>query len=130
MSFTYTPGTDIAKLRMLIADTVSAPPPRPIFTDEELGDFIAMAGHYWPAAAMAVNSIAINEVLVQKVMTIMGTQTDGAAMSKELRQLAKQIKEDYKEFLTSELGFATAEMPDGTFAYKEALCKNYMRGLI
>ena len=127
MTWTYDPTTDLGKMRLLIADTDSS---RQIMEDEDLQAFIAISGHYWPGAAMALDSIATNEVLTQKVLTIMGTSTDGAKVAKELRARAMQLRADFKNFgPTTELGFATAEMPDGAFSREEMLLKQYMRGL-
>jgi hypothetical protein len=124
--FTSDPTTDLGKMRLLVSDTDST---RPIMDDEDLQAFITIAGHYWPGAAMALDSIATNEVLTQKVLTIMGTSTDGAKVAKELRARARQLREDFKNFgPTTELGFATAEMPDGAFSREEMLLKQYQRG--
>ncbi len=113
-------------MRLLVSDTDST---RQILQDEDLQAFVAIAGHYWPGAAMALDSIATNEVLTQKVLTIMGTSTDGAKVAKELRSRAKQLREDFKMFgPVTELGFATAEMPDGVFSREEMLLKQYKRG--
>jgi hypothetical protein len=127
VTWTFDPTTDLGKMRLLVSDTDSS---RPILDDEDLQAFISITGHYWPGAAMALDSIATNEVLTQKVLTIMGTSTDGAKVAKELRLRAKQLREDFKIFgPVSELGFATAEMPDGAFSREEMLLKQYMRGL-
>jgi hypothetical protein len=127
LTWTYAPTTDLGKMRLLVADTDSS---RQIMQDEDLQGFIAIAGHYWLGAAMALDSIAANEVLTQKVLTIMGTSTDGAKVAKELRARAKQLREDFRSFgPTAELGFASAEMPDGAFSYEEMLLKQYQRGL-
>lgn len=127
MTWTFDPSTDLGKMRLLISDTDSS---RQIMEDEDLQAFIAISGHYWPGAAMALDSIATNEVLTQKVLTIMGTSTDGAKVAKELRARAMQLRADFKNFgPTTELGFATAEMPDGAFSREEMLLKQYMRGL-
>lgn len=127
MSWDYDPTTDIGKMRLLIADTDQS---RQIMQDEDLQGFIDIAGNYWLGAAMALDSIAANEVLTQKVLTIMGTSTDGAKVAKELRARAKQLRDDFKNFgPVTELGFATAEMPDGVFSREEMLFKQYLRGL-
>jgi hypothetical protein len=126
VTFTFDPTTDLGKMRLLVSDTDTT---RQILQDEDLQAFIAIAGHYWPGAAMALDSIATNEVLTQKVLTIMGTSTDGAKVAKELRARAQQLRADYKTFgPVAELGFATAEMPDGVFSREEMLLKQYQRG--
>lgn len=123
---TFDPTTDLGKMRLLVSDTDVS---RPILDDEDLEAFIAIAGNYWLGAAMALDSIATNEVLTQKVLTIMGTSTDGAKVAKELRARARQLREDFKNFgPATELGFATAEMPDGAFSREEMLLKQYQRG--
>jgi hypothetical protein len=110
---------------MLISDTDSE---RPIMSDEELEAFIEMAGHYMPAAAMALDSIAANEVLSQKVVNIMGMSTDGASVAKALMIRAEKIRSDYARYADTGTGFATAEMPDGAFSWEEKILKEYLRG--
>jgi len=128
MSFSYDPATDLGKCRLLIADTDST---RPIFDDADLQAFITMAGHYMPAAAMALDAIAANEVLSQKVVNIMGMTVDGASVARMLMRRADSLRSDYERYGSSGgLGFATAEMPDGAFAWDEKIWKDMMRGVV
>lgn len=126
MTWTYDPTTDLGKCRLLCSDTDST---RQIMSDEDLAAFIVMAGHYMPAAAMALDSIAANEVLSLKVLNIMGMSTDGASVAKMLMARAQKIRDDYMRYSAANgPGFATAEMPDGTFSWDEKILKEYMRG--
>lgn len=126
MSWSFDPATDLGKCRLLITDT---DPDRTIMSDEDLAAFIAMAGHYMPGAAMALDSIAANEVLSQKVLNIMGMATDGASVAKMLMLRAQKIRDDYERYAAANgPGFATAEMPDGAFAWEEKVIKEYQRG--
>lgn len=126
MSWTFDPATDLGKCRLLITDTDIT---RQIMQDEDLEAFISMAGHYMPAAAMALDTIATSEVLSLKVINIMGMQTDGASVAKMLMLRAKSLREDYARYSSSNgPGFATAEMPDGAFSWEEKVLKEYQRG--
>jgi hypothetical protein len=126
VTWTYDPTTDLGKCRLLCSDTDST---RQIMSDEDLAAFIVMAGHYMPAAAMALDSIAANEVLSLKVLNIMGMSTDGASVAKMLMARAQKIRDDYMRYSAANgPGFATAEMPDGTFSWDEKILKEYMRG--
>lgn len=126
MTWTFNPTTDLGKCRLLCSDTDAT---RQIMSDEDLAAFIVMAGHYMPAAAMALDSIAANEVLSLKVLNIMGMATDGASVAKMLMLRAQKIRDDYERYAAANgPGFATAEMPDGSFAWEEKILKEYMRG--
>ena len=122
MSFTTDPTTTLGKMRLLTTDT---DPSRPIMDDADLTAFLGMAGHYMPAAAMALDSIAANETLSLKSMNIMGMSTDGPAVAKALMKRAQQLRDDYKNYCSTELGFATAEMPSGVFSLEELIRRNY-----
>jgi len=126
VTWTFNPTTDLGKCRLLCSDTDAT---RQIMSDEDLAAFIVMAGHYMPAAAMALDSIAANEVLSLKVLNIMGMATDGASVAKMLMLRAQKIRDDYERYAAANgPGFATAEMPDGSFAWEEKILKEYMRG--
>lgn len=45
------------------------------------------------SAAQALESIAANQTLVLKKITLLNLQTDGPSMARELRQLAKRMRE-------------------------------------
>ncbi len=83
-------STDVAKVRLLISDIDDTDQ---IFNDEAVQAFIDMAldSHVKRAAAQALLSIAVNEVLVQKRIKILDLSTDGPAEAIQLRLAAKEL---------------------------------------
>ncbi len=92
MTWTYTPGaTAKDNVRLMITDTDAV---NPIFTDEEIAAFLALASDSTLiAAAMALEAIARSEALVQKVIRLLDLQTDGASLARELRMNAKVLRD-------------------------------------
>ncbi len=126
MSFTYELSTNRGRVRLLISDTQES---RPIFTDDEIDAFLAIAGsEYVIAAATALDVIATNEALTQKVITVLDLKTDGAALAEAMRAHAKQLRADHaarSEDVST--AFDTAEFADGVFAEEERLYKQSLR---
>ncbi len=90
MSFTYAPATLSGKVRLRISDTDEA---HPIFDDDEIAVFLEVEGEDWRrASALALETIAGNEAMVQKVITYRELQTDGAKLGAELRAQAKDLR--------------------------------------
>ena len=83
-------STNVAKVRLLISDLDDQ---QQVFGDPALTAFIAMAldNNLKRAAALALRTMAANEVLVQKRIKILDLSTDGPAESAELRQLAATL---------------------------------------
>lgn len=104
MSFTYDPATSRGRVRLLCRDTVAA---TYLFEDEEVDAFLALTGsEVLPAAALALRTVAANEVLVQKRIRLLDLQTDGPAEARELRELADKLEAGYEDAG----GFDWAEM--------------------
>lgn len=103
MSATYTPGaSDKDRVRALIRDTRGANPADPdvadpLFSDEELADWLLTEGHVKLAAAQALDTIGSSEVLTLKVMERQGLRTDGAKVSAELRGRASALRAQVAE---------------------------------
>ena len=118
MTWTYDPSTDAGKVRLRISDTDSD---RTVMSDEEITACLDMAGNSIPlAAAMALESIAVNEILCLKVVNLMGAiQTDAASASKVLMALAQKLRDEHTNGPPDEAGFLTIEMVDGTEAREE-----------
>jgi hypothetical protein len=120
--------TDLGKVRLLISDMDEA---NLIFQDPEIGVFLDMTGDVvLLAAAKALEVIAGNEAMVQKRIKILDLQTDGPAVSKELRELAKTWREEYDATLAAsdeDLGFDIAEMVVDPFTLRERLLSQYRR---
>ncbi len=95
MAYTYDLNTNTGKVRLLIPDNSQDDY---IFTDEEIESFIAMTTEddeviLYNATALALESIATNEALVQKVIKILDLSTDGTKVAKELRERAEKLRE-------------------------------------
>jgi hypothetical protein len=121
----------LSAVRLLITDTDSS---RPIFQDEEVNAFLSLtvdsqtpSGKPFIAAAFALDTIATNEALCEKALTILGLQIDGPALSKELRARAVQLRDDYMKYVNADPLFTSAEFADGVFQDTEEVYKQYLR---
>lgn len=113
--FTYDTATSRGRVRLLCRDTVT---PGELFGDDEIDVFLALNdSEVLPAAAMALENLAANEVLVQKRIRLLDLQTDGPAEAAALRALATSLREQYE----SAGGFDWAEMVLDQPTYLERL---------
>lgn len=127
MAFTYDTTTDIGMIRLLITDTDSA---NPFFSDEELTAFQSLETSVRSTAALALETIARNEALVQKVIKTLSLSTDGVKLSAELRQHAAELRsQDSASDGNDEPAFEIAEWVNGPFAYREYWYNRALRGL-
>lgn len=102
MAFTYDPSTAAGKVRLLCTDVDEA---NAMFDDAEISAFLALeSDDVRLAAATALETIASNELLVLKVQTILDVETDGAAVARELRMRAQNLREQANE--TGEFDYA------------------------
>jgi hypothetical protein len=129
MSFTYLPGSnDIGKVRMLIPDRVSA---SAIFTDEEITVFLTLETDVRCATAMAMETIASDQVLTLKVMTLLDVSTSGDRVAAALLARAKLLREQAEQALSiSSGGFDYAEMVTTDFAGRERLYNQALRNVV
>lgn len=89
---TVDPTTDIGRVRLLATDLDEV---TPLFDDAQIQAFLAMTGaRVKRAAAMALDTIAVSEVLISKVIRTQDLQTDGAKVAAELRARAKALRDD------------------------------------
>lgn len=98
MAWTYDPlvSTSRDQVRLLIGDTDTDEPGNWIFADEEIDAFLAMEQSVVKlAAAQALETMGRSEVMILKVVKILDLQTDGAAVGRELRFQAKELREQY-----------------------------------
>lgn len=81
----------IAQVRLLIPDVDTEDP---IFTDEQIESYIAMArgGSVLRAAALAMRAIANNQLLLLKVVRTDDLQVDGAKVADALRKSANDLE--------------------------------------
>lgn len=124
MAFTLDYATDRGKVRLLITDVDST---QPLFDDDQVDAFLTIEGDSVPrAAALALDTIASNESLVQKVTRLVDFQTNGPAVAADLRNHAKTLRERADELELAD-GFDWAEMVTGPFGARERVIDEYLR---
>lgn len=85
------PTSDRDSVRLLISD-VATPP---LFADGEVDRFLSIeGGSIKRAAALALLTIASNEVLLLKYIQTQGLTLDGSRVSQALRANAEALRED------------------------------------
>ena len=125
MAFTYVLATDVGKVRMIIPDRVDV---GHIFEDDEITALLTIEGSVIKlGAALALETIASDNVMVLKVIRLLDLTTDGAKVSDALLARAKLLRaqaaaEDV------EGAFDWAEMVVNDFSYRELLLKDALRG--
>lgn len=112
MAFTYNVSTDRGKVRLLITDVQES---NPIFQDAEIDAFLSLNTSVRLAAAAALECIAASEVLILKKIVNLDLETDGPAVAKELRELAKQLRAQEENIGAFEI----AEQIQDDFTYRE-----------
>jgi len=130
MSFTYNASlsTDRDKVRLLATDVDAA---SPIFTDAEMDAFMSLEGsNIKRSAALALETIARNQVLVLKVIRLLEIQTDGASVARELRMQADKLREqaDRDEAASDGGAFDWAEMVVDDFSLRNRFVSSALRG--
>ena len=89
-TFTYDLTNTIGVVRLLMNDKYAN---EPIFFDEEITAFLLLeSGDPRRAAAKALETIAADEVLTQKVIKLLGLTTDGSKVAAELRANAGALR--------------------------------------
>lgn len=129
MSFTYTPGTAIFTVRLLVPDADAT---AYTFSDEEITALLALeAGRPKRAAALALETRASDEVFTSKVVRLLDIQTDGAKVSDALLARAAQLRaQDAVDELseTGDAGFAVSEWLLGPGSYTTWVGRRYGYG--
>lgn len=125
-------SSDNGKVRLLISDI---DPDNPIFPygtaanpADAIDAFIGMAldNNVKRAAAQALQTIAVNEILVQKRIKLLDLSTDGPAEAEALRKLAIQLRAEADEEEVDG-AFDFAEMIQTPQQYDEKLYKERLR---
>jgi len=121
-------SSDVAKVRLLIGDIDDT---TRMFNDAAIQAFIdlALGSNLKRAAAQALLTIAVNEVLVQKRIKLLDLSTDGPAEAESLRALAKELMALADAEEVEDGAFDWAEMVNTTGQYDELLLKERLRGL-
>ena len=95
-----------------------------IFDGPEIERFLALRGHdVHRAAATALRAIAASEALLLKVMTLQDIRTDGAALSRELRQLATSLEDQ----AGADEDLVVAEYAGSPFGWRRRLTNELLR---
>ena len=128
MAFTYDLSTDVGKIRLLIPDTVST---SAVFSDEEVTALLLLeSSSVRRAAALALETISVNETLTLKVIKLLDVQTDGAkvldALLKRAALLRQQAAADDAD--AGYAGFEIAEVIVDDFAWREQVMNSSLLG--
>ena len=127
MAFTYVLGTDVGTIRLLIPDRVDS---GHIFEDDELTGYMTLEGDVRSAAACALETIASDQALTLKVMSLLDVTTDGAKLSDALLKRAARLREQAEAALTTAGGsFDWAEQVTNDFGARERIYNQALRGL-
>lgn len=118
MTFTFDLTTDRGKVRLLCNDKESA---YEIFSDDEIDAFLLMENNSIKrSAALALETIASSEVLVQKVIKLLDISTNGASESAELLKRAAMLRSQAdNDELGESSGIDFAEMIYDPFSERE-----------
>lgn len=131
MTATYTPGSGLARdrVRLLLPDTnVDSA----VFSDKELDEFLAMEAQNVPrAVALACETIGSSQLYLLKVIRALDLTTDGAAVSREYRQRAKELRNRADELEAAEDDgcFDVAEMTVDHFSWRDQVFNAAIRDL-
>lgn len=127
MAFTYDVSTDRGKIRLMIPDNTST---SYVFEDDEIDAFLSLEyDNPRRATALALETIASNEAMVQKVIKLLDLQTDGAKTSDALLKRAKLLRDQADRADAAEDGGAwdIAEWTVSEFAARERLRNQWLR---
>lgn len=127
MTFSYTIGTDIARVRMRIRDTVEM---RALFSDEEIQDCIDTERSSWKrGAALCLETIATNEALLLKVIKELNLSTDGAKLADSLMKQAQKLRDqaDEEDSFSADGLFDWAEQALNPASVEEILVNDILR---
>ena len=133
MAFNYNPACATARdqVRLLCTDTdVLGGAPAQYFQDTEIDFFLtAMSSSVLRAAALALYTIAAQEVLLMKRIRLLDISTDGPAEATALRALADTYQEKAALAEAADAGgtFDYAEMVTDEFTAEERRNKEYLR---
>ena len=128
MSWTYDTTTDRGKVRLLATDVDSS---NQIFSDAEIDTFLTLEdSNIKRASALALETIARNQVLVLKVIRLLEIQTDGASVARELRMQADNLRAQATadEARSDGGAFDWAEMVTDDFSLRRRFVSSALRG--
>jgi hypothetical protein len=127
MSQTFDPTTPVGQVRLLAADFDLEN--GCIFSDESYGAFLNLNNQSVRlAAAQALDVVAINEVIVQKVIKILDLRTDGASVQKALKSQSDELRRQEYEGSGDMVGyFDYAEEVLDAFTARQRVVSQWLR---
>ena len=127
MTFTYDPTTDRGRVRLMVPDRVAD---SALFSDAEIDTFLAIEDGARRATALALETIASDQAMTLKVISLLDLRTDGRAVSQALIARAEKLREQSLLDDASEDGglFDVAEQTLTDFAFRDRLYKEFLRG--
>ncbi len=129
MVFTYDLTTDSSRVRLLINDRVET---GAFFDDSEIAAFLQLEENtVFRAAALALETIASDEALVQKVIRLQDLTTDGAKTARVLLERAAVLRTAAAEAeLMDTVAFDIAEQVPNQFAWRVRVWDQRQRGAL
>lgn len=126
MSFTYEPTTNIGRVRRTIPDKVEL---EAFWSDEEIQSFLNDEGGDWRrACALALETMASDNLLVMKVIRVQDVETNTDRMAKLLMDRAKNLRElSAIEDSTTGDSFEVAEVVVTDWQFRERVYNQALR---
>jgi hypothetical protein len=125
VAFTYVLATDVGKIRLLIPDRAT---PGHVFEDDELTGYFTLEGDVRSAAACALETIASDQALTLKVMSLLDVTTDGAKLSDALLKRAALLRQQAANNVVGG-SFDWAEQVPNDFSARERIYNEALRDL-
>lgn len=127
MSISFDPTTPIGQVRLLSADFDLEG--GVIFNDESYSAFLNLNNQSIRlAAAQALDVVATNEVIVQKVIKILDLRTDGKSVQMALKQQADELRRQEYEGSGDMVGyFDYAEQVLDAFTARQRAVNEWLR---
>ena len=122
--------TAAGQVRLLITDIHVDDDANPdqIFADAQITAFLAIEGaSVLRAAAMALETIAVDQALVLKVIRTLDVTTDGAKVADSLMKRAAALRAQADDDEAEDDDFAIAEFADPVFGYRDRLTRQILR---
>ena len=118
---------DVGKVRLLIPDRNQE---EAFFEDEEIEALLGMEGNVVKrAAALGLETMASDQVMVLKVMKLLDVSTDGVKVSEGLLARASRLREQAERDEQAEEGgaFDVAELVVDQFSWRERVWNEGLR---
>lgn len=90
MPFTTDLNTDIGIVRLRIGDLTEA---TAIFTDDQITAFLTVESDTWRASAAALERMALDQILLLKVVKILPMSVDGSKVAETMLKIAARYRD-------------------------------------